>query len=154
MYSVATLPATAHTHYSSHKPPLISRCGLRPRHQRLSFPDHFGSPAGLQPDQFFPSRFRLPARAVRSGGPNAPQTRWRATTDWVQTTMSTIHHRTRIRAIRTSILTVMARNIITGPRSTTRGRLFFMKVPQSHTTRTCNSSRSSTTPRRIDRCRC
>lgn len=40
-----------------------------------------GSPTGLQSGKFSPYRVRLPARAARSGGTHAPQTRWRAITD-------------------------------------------------------------------------
>lgn len=72
--------------------------------------------------------------------------------------MSTIHHRTRIRAIRTSSLTAMAHNNNTtrGRRSTTRGRRFSMKALQNPTTRTCSSSSNSSiiTPQLIDHCRC
>lgn len=64
--------------------------------------------------------------------------------------MSTTHHRTRIRAIRASILTGTARTIIGAP-STIRGPQYFMKVPRSLTTRPCNNI---TTPRRIEPCRC
>jgi hypothetical protein len=38
------------------------------------------SPVGPPSDKFFPYRTRRPARAVRSGGPHASETRWRATT--------------------------------------------------------------------------
>lgn len=81
MSSVAVLPATAHIRDSSRKVLSITRRPLRQQLWRPFSPRPFVSPTGLQPDQFFQYRFRLPARAVRSGGTNAPETRWRATTD-------------------------------------------------------------------------
>lgn len=54
---------------------------LTPTKQQTHPQNTRGSPTGLQSVKFFPSRFRLPARAVRSGGPHAAETRWRATTE-------------------------------------------------------------------------
>lgn len=81
MNSVAALSATAQPLHSPRR--VISTVRRDPRLLSSTLPSQGirGSPTGLQSIKFFPSRFRLPARAVRSGGPHAAETHWRATTD-------------------------------------------------------------------------